>query len=73
MLMPVLESMSRSALRHRPIESDADQSGKTTITPVGLLGPPTKFTTLTNVPLHTPVKRPMTGYLTDGIVQYLKQ
>jgi hypothetical protein len=38
-----------------------------------LLGPPTKFTTLTNVPLHTPVKRPMTGYLTDGIVQYLKQ
>ncbi len=36
--MPVLEStdraMSRSALRHRPIESDAGQQGMTGITPV---------------------------------------
>src|SRR5579859_2739073 len=33
-LMPVLESMPRSALRHRPIDSDVDQSGKTSIVPV---------------------------------------
>ena len=36
--MPVLEStdraMPRSALRHRPIESDVDQQGKTGITPL---------------------------------------
>ena len=36
--MPVLEStdraMPRSALRHRPIESDVDQQGMTNITPV---------------------------------------
>ncbi len=36
--MPVLEStdraMPRSALRHRPIESDANQQGKTGITPM---------------------------------------
>jgi hypothetical protein len=36
--MPVLEStdraMPRSALRHRPIENDANQQGKTSITPV---------------------------------------
>ena len=36
--MPVLEStdraMPRSALRHRPLESDVDQQGMTSITPV---------------------------------------
>jgi hypothetical protein len=32
--MPVLESMPRSALRHRPLESDVDQQGKASIVPV---------------------------------------